>query len=298
MLNGGEPRARVADAPPSSSFIDPNTEWTGEVELMLRGWLEKSAGYCWVHLHSANYYERTYNRLMLPLLMVVNALASISSAIAVGGDGASSRVQWLTAIMTAASLLLVKIQDSLKLTEKMARHRQLAALYSHAYRSLQVTLTLPREHRGPAQRIIQSTFEEMDRLASTELGVPPRILTRYKAKFAHCKIALIDEANGIQSISAALPPPESRSRSLWSRLRQSRRAPPPTKQGTLPHVVQTIPSTRTTAVLQGTAATFGPALRPASNASSELVLAVQNATGSLQSLESAVDGAALPQSNA
>lgn len=139
-----------------------HTEWTENLENLVKTWALKAAIQRELHHNAAKYYTTLSTRLSMPVIL----LTTITS---VGSFGAADSDQYklwmyITGGLNLFSAFLASMVKYLKPDEKCASHSRMTKLYDAYYRDLIIQLNLSPEERSHPEAAIESYKSRLELL--------------------------------------------------------------------------------------------------------------------------------------
>lgn len=134
------------------------------LESLLRMWGEKASGLRWMHIHSANIWRYTDQKLNMTGI-ILSSVVSASSLI-----GAFETLIDSTYVMTFVgfvSMLNILNQSMIRFyncSEKAALHETAAKQFGNFQRYINTKLSLSRMERGPPNQVLDYALRENERL--------------------------------------------------------------------------------------------------------------------------------------
>lgn len=139
-----------------------STEWTPNLEDMVRSWALKSVIQRELHHHAAKYYKIWSTRLSMPVIL----LTTLTSVGSFGAVDSEQYKMWMYATggLNLVSAFLASMMKYLKPDERCATHGRMSKMFDAYYRDLTVQLNLSPQERSHPETIIETYKTRLETL--------------------------------------------------------------------------------------------------------------------------------------
>ena len=167
--------------------------WSNNMEDLLKGWGEKSAGLRFMHNKAGGYWKGVSNRLTLWSILVTT-LASTVSLVATNIDDPMAKNGVLYAVggIGMVSSLLQSFKKFYNAEEKNADHSAIAKQFGSFYRYMILQMGMSREDRVPADELSAWALKEFERLQQDSPPLGGNVVTEFHKTFKHSEQSVPD----------------------------------------------------------------------------------------------------------
>lgn len=153
-----------------------NSEWSENLEDIVKSWALKAVMQREMHTKSAKYYNRMSTHLTLPLIMLTT-LTSVGSFGAV--DSAQYKIwMYTTGALNLISAFLASMVKYWKPDEKCSMHTRMSKLFDIYHRDLTIQLGLSSDEREKPDELIERAKKNMEELINESPMVSDKITNR------------------------------------------------------------------------------------------------------------------------
>jgi len=161
-----------------------NKQWEGNnIEDLLRSWGEKAAGLRWMHVHSANYWRTSDDRMNYAGI----TLSSIISASSLTGIAENFVEQHYVMLFIGLIGMLNMFNQSLqrfyRSSERAAIHETAAKQFGNFNRYVATKMSLSRQERGPPKQVLEFSLRENERLHKENPDPHVKSINAFKVEF-------------------------------------------------------------------------------------------------------------------
>lgn len=200
--------------------------WNERLEEYFCSTGEKALSYSYLHKKSESLYAYRRNFIDLPSIVISSVVGFLSAGSTSIFGGETQTASYALGISSLLVSLLQTLGAYFKFSQKSEQHKIAAIQYDKLYRSLNITMSLPRSQREHPSDLLKSTKQEVDRLQELSPLIPDSILKEFQKRFEKTEgISKPEIANGLEKIV-----PFRSSQLLEQSLVQSSKIPPVTMQ--------------------------------------------------------------------
>lgn len=164
----------------TSKSIKYNSEWSENLEDIVKSWALKAVLQREMHNKSAKYYKGMSTRVTLPLIMLTT-LTSVGSFGAV--DSAQYKIwMYATGGLNLVAAFLASVMKFLKPDEKCSMHTRMSKLFDMYHRELTVQLGLAPDERERPDELIERAKKDMEELMNESPMVSDKVVNSVVAK--------------------------------------------------------------------------------------------------------------------
>lgn len=207
----------------TNSLDNHKNEWTEQKIHLLKKWMDKAAGYRWLHNHARMRLRKDYDNLTYPTI-ILSSLTGVGGFAVLNPDSSSDArtsphilyIQYLFALFNVITGILnaiLKFNNSLHNSEV---HSNMCLQYSKFYRNIDMELSLEEEHRYDATKFIKKCREEFDRLMTESPDIPSQSVTEFNRLFPNRENPP-DVCNGLNMMTCVEYNLENKNSSLWKK---------------------------------------------------------------------------------
>lgn len=178
--------------------------WTPELESLLVAWAEKASGYAWLHNRSIALFKHRNLFLTIPAALFAYTAAAIT-LMANDDNDKSWRIS-MAALGSLVSGMLINFQELFTFKELSEQHRLSQLGFLAFFRDISCELSVPKAQRKEASEYVTLKRLEMDKLLEHAPDIPPRIVTRFDARFSNVNMHKPDVVSRLQTVIPHLSP--------------------------------------------------------------------------------------------
>lgn len=204
-----------------NEWTDHKNEWTDQKINLLRKWMDKAAGYRWLHNHARMRLRKDYDNLTYPTI-ILSSLTGVGGFAVLNPDSGNGTqtsphilyIQYLFAFLNVITGILnaiTKFNNSLHNSEV---HSNMCLQYSKFYRNIDMELSLEEEHRYDATKFVKKCREEFDRLMTESPDIPSQSVAEFNIAFPNRENPP-DVCNGLNMMTESNF--ENKNISLWKK---------------------------------------------------------------------------------
>lgn len=184
---------------------DTELSWSTSQEELLYTWVEKAAGYRWLHMRSQEHYTFLNNVYTYPIVI-------LSSLVGFGGILVNkqnpSYTENIVIYMLFSINFLIAVLSSLqklhKYAEEAEKHTNQAVQYAKFYREINMELSIERKDRENGIVFIKNCKYKYDNLLNGGSSIHPTIIKQFNRSFPHV-VNRPDIANGLYDLCCKQP---------------------------------------------------------------------------------------------
>lgn len=173
--------------------------YTESLELVLKKSAEEFQCLRKTHDDSQR-WTASYNTYLSIPVIILSGLAGLG---AVGSDNLLpfEGSQTLVGMVSFVCATLQTIASYFNFSKRAESHRQVAIQYARLYQLIALELSLPRNERLPADKLISMVKEEAGRLLETAPLIPQSVVKNFKKQFhGESRIAIPAILNGLEEV--------------------------------------------------------------------------------------------------
>jgi hypothetical protein len=181
---------------------DKNINWSTQLEDIVAQEGEKCRGLAWIHQRAETIASKKNNYIQIPVI-VLSTLCGTASVGSTALFGDSPIAPTVIGLISIGVGVLNTLGNFFAYAKKSESHRIAYLNYSKLFTQINVELSLPRDERSPAEIVLKTLRDSMERLAETTPSVPPEIIAEFNHKFPNYKeerISIPAECNGLSKI--------------------------------------------------------------------------------------------------
>jgi hypothetical protein len=178
--------------------------WTRELERLLVAWAEKASGYAWLHNRSIALFKNRNLFLTVPAALFAYTAAAIT--LMASDDNDKSWRIGLAGLGSLVSGMLINFQEMFTFKELSEQHRLSQLGFLAFFRDISCELSVPKAQRKEASEYVTQKRLEMDKLLEHAPDIPPRIVTRFDARFSNVNMHKPDVVSRLQTVIPHLSP--------------------------------------------------------------------------------------------
>ena len=164
----------------TSKSIKYNSEWSENLEDIVKSWALKAVLQREMHNKSAKYYKTISTKVTLPLIMLTT-LTSVGSFGAV--DSAQYKIwMYATGGLNLVAAFLASVMKFLKPDEKCSMHTRMSKLFDMYHRELTVQLGLAPDERERPDELIERAKKDMEELMNESPMVSDKVVNSVISK--------------------------------------------------------------------------------------------------------------------
>ena len=164
----------------TSKSIKYNSEWSENLEDIVKSWALKAVLQREMHNKSAKYYKTISTKVTLPLIMLTT-LTSVGSFGAV--DSAQYKIwMYATGGLNLVAAFLASVMKFLKPDEKCSMHTRMSKLFDMYHRELTVQLGLAPDERERPDELIERAKKDMEELRNESPMVSDKVVNSVISK--------------------------------------------------------------------------------------------------------------------
>jgi hypothetical protein len=178
-----------------------NISWSDELENILKSLAEKSLCYSWLHDQSEKKFNKLYQRLSLPVIIL--STVSGSASIGISNFGNSELASVIIGIVSIGTGILQTINSFFGYSKRAESHKIASITYKKLHRFISIELSLQREQRLNPKHFLKMVRETTDRLLEIQPGLDEDIIIKFKEKFKNIGdgVSIPEETNGIDALN-------------------------------------------------------------------------------------------------
>jgi hypothetical protein len=173
--------------------------YTESLELVLKKSAEEFQCLRKTHDDSQR-WTASYNTVLSIPVIILSGLAGLG---AVGSDNLLpfSGSQTLVGMVSFLCATLQTIASYFNFSKRSEAHRQVSIQYARLYQLVSLELSLPRNERLPADKLISMVKEEAGRLLETAPQIPQSVVEKFKKQFhGETRISIPSILNGLEEV--------------------------------------------------------------------------------------------------
>lgn len=179
--------------------------WSTAQEDLLFTWVEKSAGYRWLHTRAYEHYTLWNNMYTYPIV-VLSTVAGFGGFV-FNKQHPSAEDNMLLYVMFSLNLVVAVLSSLQKLNrfaEQAEKHLSQSIQYAKFYREINMELSLERKDRENGIVYIKNCKYAYDNLLNSGGGIPTKIIRRFNRLFPNV-MNRPDIANGLFDLNCKTP---------------------------------------------------------------------------------------------
>lgn len=179
--------------------------WSSSQEDLLYTWVEKAAGYRWLHMRCYEYYTFLNNIYTYPII-ILSSLAGFGGILI--NKQQNSYTENITIYMLFSMNFLVAVLSSLqklhKYAEEAEKHSNQAVQYAKFYREINMELSLDRKERENGVIFIKNCKYKYDNLLNSGNSIHLSVIKQFNRLFPHI-VNRPDITNGLYDLCCKRP---------------------------------------------------------------------------------------------
>ncbi len=151
--------------------------WKPDQERILANWKAKTFINLWLHTYSIYYYERLYDLLTYPIIII-----SVANSVTIFTTN-NKIINIFVGVLIMCNVFLTKLAQQINPGILIQQHNILYRKYLNLVRNIDTCLSLSPDMRPHPTLFLEKIMNEINTLADVPLNAPNYILNRFERKY-------------------------------------------------------------------------------------------------------------------